>query len=264
MDLTCKHCNQEYQSVPIVLTCGWTVCDAHIQMEGISECTFCRNAHTSTDGNQYPVNKTIEVQLNHKKVKDGLVRAEFKLQHFKVLQSDPYGTYVSKYFDSLINAIESRQEKLISSITAHFEPMVARLREIRDRARDPDYQETLEKFRNLKLDPLENDLSVIKSDAAEEQLTGSSNSYSELNAKLKEKKKKIGTIERYMDECLDGLLENTVYELSDKSPNMNYDELFGKLIIQNKSWLFLFIYLAYSQCMSLLNSMPGVILGFVY
>jgi hypothetical protein len=235
MDLICKVCKKEYQTTPVILPCGWTVCESHVNNNEIVQCVFCSKSHFTSDGTQYSVNRSIEIHLNQKKLKDGITRTDFKLTYFKVLQSDPYSNYIFKYFDALINKITARENELVESIKNHFGSMVTKLKGIRDKTLDADDQETLNAFKKIDLGPFIEQLNYLKKEKFDETEVDVSSSFTQLDALLKENRKRITAIERVLDESLDGLLENTTYELSDKMKPMDYDELFGKLIIKNKS-----------------------------
>jgi hypothetical protein len=235
MDLICKICKKEYQTTPVILPCGWTVCESHVNNNEIVACVFCGKSHFTSDGTQYNVNRSIEIHLNQKKLKDGLTRTDFKLTYFKVLQSDPYSNYIFKYFDSLINKITARENELVASIKNHFGPMIVMLKSIRDKSLDSDDQESLNAFKSIDLGPFIEQVNYLKNEKNDDLKVDASSNFTELDAKLKENRKRITAIERALDESLDSLLENTTYELSEKMKSMDYDELFGKLIITNKS-----------------------------
>jgi hypothetical protein len=238
MELKCKVCKKEYQSSPVILPCGWTVCESHVNNNEIAQCPYCGKAHFSDDGTQYHVNRTVEVHLNQKKLKDGITRADFKLTYFKVLQSDPHANYIAKYFDSLIAKITARENELLDAVRGHFAPMVEKLKGIRDRTLVETDQETLAKFKEIDLEPYAQLVVHLKEAKVDEIKVEPDSDMKQLDAQLKENRKVISEIERALDESLDGLLENTTYELSDKMKMMDLDELYGKLIIKNKSRFF--------------------------
>lgn len=234
MDLTCKLCMREYDSTPVILPCGWTVCSDHLESDDLADCVFCHRTHHIDDGGQYPINKPLEISVNQKKVHESLKRADEKIDAFRTLQIDPHQKYVHKYYESMVVKVEQRRDEIIKAIEAHFEPMVNKLKELRDKPLDADDQENIEQFKIIKLDNFEAELTKIKEETKGELKIDNSN-FRELDAQLFDGLTKIIQIEMWLDTKLDGLLDNTTYELTSKAEEINYDELFGHLVVHNKS-----------------------------
>ena len=99
-----------------------------------------------------------------------------------------------------------------------------------------DSPERLSKLRTVDIDNFEFDLKALV-DESEASLASVSG---DVDVRLKENKKRIDKMEKFLAKILtDCFLNKTVYELSAPSNKINYEELFGKLVIKKRGELIL-------------------------
>jgi WD40 repeat protein len=231
MDLKCHFCKNDYQSTPIFLPCGWTVCQIHLENNDLKECVFCTESHRKNDGKSYPVNKPADIHFNKCRLEESIQKASEKLEGLKLVQTDPYNFFY-EYFEKLLNKVHIREGEVLESIKSHFDTVIHEIKEIRDKYKplEQDKYQSVVDFKNENLELLENELKEII-EFNKPQINGSS--LIDFDKKLKENRKRIEQIEKIFDQKVDSLMDNTTYELS-PIEECDYGKLFGKLTIQKK------------------------------
>ena len=126
MNLNCVFCNEEYKSNPIVLPCGWTICEDHLKNGEISNCRFCKKQH------KYEPNKHLNIKvltlLKRKKQAKEINELEKSVEELKTALNDPE-YYIDNYFRKLIDEMQLRKEEILESIKKYFEDKIDKIEE---------------------------------------------------------------------------------------------------------------------------------------
>jgi hypothetical protein len=117
MDLICHFCNREFESDPILIPCGWTICKHHTDENEINECKYCTKPHKNDQN--YPIIKPIQVILEQKRQIEKIPKLIERVECMKSIQQDPYG-FVNGLFDNLIGQANQTREIAVQSIESHF------------------------------------------------------------------------------------------------------------------------------------------------
>jgi hypothetical protein len=190
MDLKFNVCKKDYQSTPIFLPCGWTVCELYLTNSDLKKCVFCHKRHHKNDGSAYPINKPLEIQFNRARLNESIDKASKKLEELKLVQKDPYN-FVYDYFGKILNEVHIREANTIESIKSHFDKIIKQIEEVRDRFK-PLEQDKLPCVVNLKKENLavfEKELKALIEST--EQSQSSNSIHLDANKKLKDNAKRI-------------------------------------------------------------------------
>lgn len=111
-DLKCNFCEQEFESSPRVLPCGWTVCSKHIDKRlNTIDCFICKNHEIDCESN-FPVNRMVELKLFFKKLAREKENVENKFDEFKQAKEMQDEAYLAELKKQIGN-----QKSDISNVT---------------------------------------------------------------------------------------------------------------------------------------------------
>jgi hypothetical protein len=220
----CPFCGEFFKSTPIVLPCGWTVCDYHVKNNELLNCFKCNSAHVATG--EYLVNKSLEMHWNLIKTQQNLDRTFNKISEFRLACANPYN-YSLNYYDKLLNEINNREKESMNVVRAYFANMTNKVMVLKNRIKmlEPDIDENVERLVSVDIDHLEKDLHKFQA-----KKSGTDVNFDKLIESTNEKSNKIyGKLNKHLYNLLDG----KPYVLSPLSTNINF-ELFGKLVINKE------------------------------
>ena len=104
MDQKCRVCNEDFQTTPILLPCGWTVCDLHLKNNELFNCVICQGSHKPND-RAYIINKYAAIFCNKRKIRESLEIINECMAKLKQFHNNPNES-AYEYFDKLIGKIE--------------------------------------------------------------------------------------------------------------------------------------------------------------
>jgi hypothetical protein len=126
MILNCDFCFKEFETNPIILPCGWTVCEQHLKNRELLKCRFCIQKH------EYEPNKHVNMKvltlLNKEKQARKLKELEQSVEEFKTVFNDPE-YYIDNIFRELIDKMQQRKEETLESIKNYFENEIDKIEE---------------------------------------------------------------------------------------------------------------------------------------
>ena len=227
MDFRCQICLLNFQSSPIVLTCGWTVCDTHLKSDELTKCALCKKNHRIGDGKINPINKSVEIQLNKLELMESYVKISRRIIDLKQALRDPYD-YIYQYFEKLIYKIDLRREETIESVKDHFNSIIERLIEERDRLKANLQDETKFCLKNKDLSIIEDKLSEL----INESVKNKNVNLKVIEANLTESKSRLKEIEASLNQMFQSLLDHKAYDLSVQSLDLNNADIFGQLVVK--------------------------------
>jgi hypothetical protein len=220
----CPLCGDFFKSTPIVLPCGWTVCDFHVKNNELVNCFKCSATHLATG--EYLVNKSLGMHWNLVKTQQNLDRTFNKISEFRLASTNPYH-YTLNYYDNLLNEINKREKESIDIVCMYFANMANKVKILKNRVKmlEPDIDENVERLVSVDIDHLENELQKFQ---AKKSADGSN--FDRLIESTNEKSNEIyGKLNKHLYNLLDG----KPYFLSPISMNINF-ELFGKLVVNKE------------------------------
>jgi hypothetical protein len=220
-------CSKFYQSTPVVLPCGWTVCDTHVKNgELIFGCKYCKKSHEK-DG-AYTVNMQMNMKFNEKKMWQNLERLARELADFKSIQNDPYN-YAYDFFSNIKNQIHLGEQEAIQAVQNHFDLMLTKIDEIMSEFKSSQ-NEHAKCLETIEVNEYE---TFVQNESENCRNNLNSMSLIELEAYFNKTNDKLKEIEEKMKSCLNEYLDKDRYQLSQKSgTNLNMDKYFGRLLIK--------------------------------
>ncbi len=224
-DSICIFCNQEFQSIPIILPCSYTVCDFHVKCDDLVKCLFCDQNHKTSENNKYPVNRVEEIKLKNKSIKKDLREMEQTLKDFQTIQDDP-NVHVYNYFEKLRGKIHERKDEIVESITQHFESMLEKIDSILKKYKEKN--QSCFRQNSLNLNEIEENLKKY-----EAEINNSNLNLIKLGIKIKEAKCFMQKIDEDMQTFKDDLIQKSeMYKLTYKKIDLDYEELFGRIYVE--------------------------------
>ena len=248
--LICPVCKEKYRSTPVVLPCGWTVCDKHLKNDDLKTCASCKANHSQTNEKdlfKFPVNKSIDLQLKLHETYEILQRTLAKYKNFKVAYDDPYG-YIDGFFERLLKEISNREEEVIISIREHFALINKQVTDIRNKYKkaaelnrqqvqqggiNPNMiEKKVQKLKRINAKKLEEEL--LSFQPSEDKTVAITVDF---ETNLMKTNERIYEIEKILNEGLDNLINKESYQLTALSPYISYEKIFGELEIKENAGL---------------------------
>jgi hypothetical protein len=238
--LICPVCKEQFKTTPVVIPCGWTVCDVHIRNNELTNCALCHGSHLSENAT-YPINKAFEIHMKALRTNESINQVSEKLTDLKTIQKEPH-IYIADFFAKLVERVHVREKEVTDSVHSYFDRMIFEINQIKQRYKelesDPNGQYF--KMKNFDLNRLDEELEAYKKDNEarmanlRSQLTFvPDNVATEKN--LRETNKRLAEIERTLSEQLSNFLDKEGFILTARSTDIAKCEDFcGKLLVREK------------------------------
>jgi hypothetical protein len=152
IELKCKICDKFYETTPIVLPCGITVCDYHLKNGQLKdECVSCYGSHAiDTD---YIILREVEMKMKENSLMQRLYQLKTNLNDFKTIKESPFN-YMLNFYSKIKNEISMGVELAIRNAYSQKNFMLKKIDETIDRFRTQ--SDSLTQFESINLNEYEN------------------------------------------------------------------------------------------------------------
>lgn len=236
--LICPLCKERYKSAPIVLPCGWTICEIHLQNFDFNNCPSCKSTHPAQANSKFPVNKSVEIQLKLIELVENFSRTKERFDNFKLAYNDP-GVFVDDFFNQLVEKVNKRRGEVVESVNRYFESMIVKINEAKAKYKPSEDGVTSITQQNAKMERLKR-LRKVNVKKVEDELSGFNGTIQahkqmktvdpQMETSILETNQRLSEIELMLDNHLKGFFDENAYQLTPKSNHLSYERIFGELV----------------------------------
>ncbi|CAF0889402.1 unnamed protein product [Brachionus calyciflorus] len=223
-DLICVYCKKIFQSSPLTLVpCGWVICSSHFdEYNGILVCRNCCDLHVVYKNECFST-KSIEIKYENYKLEKSIKQIKTDINELEQIKKEPE-SYIYEHFSNLINQADIQREQIKILIDQYFD----RILDYLNLTKEEHVSKIVEKtnFQNFDLESFQNHIEIVKNilnrntDLSNDDL----DTYSII----------IGSYKNKLKDILKCLTGHRNFELTEISPDIECDNIFGKLIIEQK------------------------------
>ena len=227
MEVNCTHCRERFKSTPVILPCGWSVCDIHLAKSSSGfACTKCSAFHTSSVA--YTVNRSLEIRLSFANAQSRLDQTIQRLSEFREVKRDPH-KYVDSFFNEFLLTVDLREGEAIEAVQAHFSQMRNEINLAKSRF---DYLKSdkgeFKNFESIDVESLQKLMDEFRTEIDTQSARAAPNL---CLTDLQSVQVKLNAIEKKLRKALSVFLNKNEFKWTEKSSVLHTRDVFGCFVV---------------------------------